>query len=270
MTASIVQAKNVILDTTNAAITLGAAPTNGNLLVAFVYTQATSGGHAYSVQANWNAVAPYDGVTGNYIWASGPWGEHAIYWKAAGGSESATQTPLIVTGAEGLAVTMFEIANPGGTFAEVFYTGGATNLAVNNSQLGQVFTAGNFPSNLTVHSPATANTLVLGAVMLWNTSTAFVGSGPSNTVTSTAGTTSDGWPIGGTPKSASLIGYYHSLAPSASVTLSGSAAVNGTVVWIALHADSISGGGGISDIPITTTVVVPSVQAPSFKYTLIT
>ena len=65
-----------------ASVTMGAAPTNGNLLVCVVYSeQAVSPGSGWSL-------AP--GTTGS---TAGLWYAY-IYTKTAGASESATQTPL--------------------------------------------------------------------------------------------------------------------------------------------------------------------------------
>lgn len=76
------------------SVTLGAAPTNGNLLVAFVM------GVFASANTGWTLLVTDSGGTSTYT---------QIYFKVAGASESATQQP-IASGNSTTAITIYEIS----------------------------------------------------------------------------------------------------------------------------------------------------------------
>lgn len=96
-------------------LTLGAAPTNGNLLVAFV----ANGSSTITPSAGWNTAFTPDGA--GVLWS------HCL-WKIAGAGESTTQSPagsLSIIG-------MYELSNasvgPNQDFLDVTGTTGTSNV----------------------------------------------------------------------------------------------------------------------------------------------
>ena len=97
---TVVQFGDVSANSTAPSVTLGAAPTNGNLLVAFVYSDSAVPAAASGWTAQANA-------------GTGTWYNY-IFTKTAGASESATQSP--VTGSSGhWAIGMWEVNGQNGT-----------------------------------------------------------------------------------------------------------------------------------------------------------
>lgn len=280
MSATVTHAANKINShSTSASCVLPTAPTSGNTLVAFVYLQQTDTNTTYTVTSGWTQVHPYQASpTLGYIWSSGPFGQLSLFYKTAGGSESATQTPVTVTTAISSAVTMYEISGLGGTFDETFKKGSVvSDLTYGDLVLGQILIDGTFPSSgLSATAGSTDTLLVLNQVLSWNTSTEFtqtssdMGPAFANLITAVSATTTDGWPVGGVPKTAALVAFWDTVAPGTTKSLLGDIhGVYGSGGFIAFDAGVVSGGGTPGETIITTTVASPAVIPSSFRYTTI-
>ena len=126
--------------TATIAVTMDAAPTQGNLLVAFVSQQGTL--NTLTAAGSWNALTPQTGS-----------GDSAnLFWKVAGAGETAAQT--VCTSSSSTRAWAVAIAE---------YSGTATSspVDVENSQ-----TAGSTPqTSPTVTPSSTAPVLLIGAAM---------------------------------------------------------------------------------------------------------
>lgn len=91
---TIVQSKAIDLSSLSSGITLDAAPTNGNLLVAIVFSATTTS--APSATSGWTSLN---------LTNTDP--RSRVCYKVAGGSETATQNPTTTT--DGGAIILFEI-----------------------------------------------------------------------------------------------------------------------------------------------------------------
>lgn len=112
--ASIVQVKSAALANMSVGVTLGAAPTNGNLLVAFIADQAG----APTAGAGW--VTLITGFAAN--------DDTCIMIKLAGAGESTTQTPT--SSAHQGCITIYEMNNAAGGYpTEVHDFAAATAVA---------------------------------------------------------------------------------------------------------------------------------------------
>lgn len=284
MTATVVHAANQINNhTTSISCLMPATPTSGNLMVALVYTQQNSANNAFTVQSGWTQANPYANTPSfDYIWSTGPWGELSIFYKPLGGSESTTQTPLVVATDISSVVSMFELHGLSGTFDETFVQAAQIGTPLSNvygdRDIGQTV-VGDLPSDDGFHALAPSDTtlLVLTNIIVWGSlsefiqTTTFEGPAFANLVTAENATTTDGWPIFGGPKTAAVVAFWDTVAPGDEKVLVGSygSSHNGSVGFIAFDAVGSGGGGGGSDIIITTTVTASSVAPNTFRYTII-
>lgn len=103
------------------SVTLGAAPTLGNMLIAFVDNASSQ-----TAGTGWTILGVPNGVGLDFAF---------IAWKVAGAGESATQTP-VNTAAAG-AIVIYELTNAGPTIPIVSSLSGASNsYAVRSAHSG--------------------------------------------------------------------------------------------------------------------------------------
>ena len=143
-TPTIVQQTAIANNSTNTTATLTASPTAGNLLVAFVGTQSGT----LTLGAGWTQIN-----TGN----SNTF-QTGIYAKTVTATDTAVQTPAMVTGATIATVGILEIAGSSMTAAQL---GGVSNIATSSGGTNLTYTN----SALT----GTVNNLELTAVVATNT-----------------------------------------------------------------------------------------------------
>ena len=144
MTMAVVQSAINVVPSGASSVTLGAAPTNGNLLICIGDLYAGNG--APIMGTGWTQLV-WD-TTG-----AGSYGGSFIAYKYAGAGESATQSPD-TRGRNGLTIAMWEISGVSGTWASDFQD--------------QHHNQGLTPSpglTTTSWNTAAANQLVLGAIL---------------------------------------------------------------------------------------------------------
>lgn len=172
----IIVQQGVAADSGGDGVTLGAAPTEGNLLLAFFGQNLNP-----SVASGWTLIASSNAGTDYGV----------IAYKIAGASESATQNPASGTGAGGCAI--FEINNGGYSFNGIVDANSATPaVTVTTSRAGGII-VGAFE-----RADTTAQTAIVGATKLSHAEangrgiTSFSQLAPvdgANTITGTYGST---------------------------------------------------------------------------------
>lgn len=93
------------------SVTLGAAPTNGNMLIAFVDNASS-----LTAGTGWTVLGQAVGTGIDFAF---------VAWKVAGAGESTTQTP--VSAAAAGAIVIYELTNGGPTLPSVVSLSGASN-----------------------------------------------------------------------------------------------------------------------------------------------
>lgn len=117
-TPTIVQNACVVEANMTTGITLGAAPTNGNLLIALLTDQTSFP----TANTGWTLIGSNSALHDGY----------GVFWKVAGASESATQTPT--NSAHQGSISMYEIANGASSSLSAF-----TDLTASNSVTENAF-----------------------------------------------------------------------------------------------------------------------------------
>jgi hypothetical protein len=119
------------------AVTMSAAPANGNLLVAIIYSVAVP-----TLSSGWTLIG------GSYLQQTGLWYMHAAY-KVAGASESTSQSPMTNSGGTYWTTGIWEVTGQNATTPIL----GAPSSYSSSAAIGQ-----------TVTLPSGANTLALMSV----------------------------------------------------------------------------------------------------------
>lgn len=271
MTVTVVQGKSIVAQSASNSLTLGVAPTNGNLLVAMMYFRQADAFNNNTIQSGWTAAKPYYALpTTDTVWSSGPWGEGAIAYKVAGAGEPALQTPYVTAASQCFCMTIFEVSGLSGSWLSLY------RQKYDPAHTGYADTGGD---NLSGHSlpygvdvaewqTASTETVLLLSSWVYFDGTYPVITGYDNAITPVTGTIAGEFPLDATQHTATVSAFWHSMGTSATktptVTKSGS--TYGSLTMVGLSA--AGGGGGIID-PITATVISPAVTASVFKYTTI-
>lgn len=129
MTIAVVQNADVVGSTITFAVTMGAAPTNGNLLVAMLFYQGAAPATDHPAASGWTQQSTFNAHTAFTADES-----VIVYSKVAGAGESTTQTPATNTGTGYMIV--WEVSGAAATFAaaldvhETIQAANTTSLSV--------------------------------------------------------------------------------------------------------------------------------------------
>lgn len=268
MSLTIVQAKNFIGESGTVSGVLSTAPTNGNLLIALVYSHHGSG-TMDPVGAGWTDTFPLEGSpTSPAIWANTDiWGSERCFYKWCSG-EITTQSPITAGSNVVWALTMYEISGMNDTFDNSFRKANASAPNENLGNLG-IYSGPSDSASFYWEAGSDSSVLLLSQHVSFQTRLYPTISGLAHAITGADATTTLDWPFGTSTKAGSCIGYWDTIAASGNktVTLTNPPSNYGSTGIIGLKADLSGGGAGL--ITVTTTVISAAVGPAIFRYTTI-